>query len=270
MPAPPLDGILLITGASSGIGAEFARILAGSARALVLVARRRERLDALAAELTAARPGLAVHVRAVDLSDVASIFPLLDEIEATIGPIDVVVNNAGFGDMDLIERAAWPKLQQMIAVNVAALTALTWRLVPGMVKRGRGGILLMSSGYGLTWTPAAATYVGTKYFVSGFSESLRAELGGTGVVVTQVCPGPVATEFEAVAGFPAGLVVPGFLQISARTCAEQAVRGFARNRALVIPGWRSWLIVTAGRLTPDWLLRIAYLGVGRLLRRRIA
>ncbi len=158
----------------------------------------------------------------------------------------------------------------MIAVNITALTALTWRLLPGMIARKRGGILLLSSGYSLTWSPGAAAYVGTKYYVSGFAESLRSELAGTGVVVTQVCPGPVSTEFEAVAELPEGLEIPARLQISAKTCARQAVAAFERNRALVIPGWRAWVIVTIGRLTPDWVLRIVYRGVGPLLRRRMA
>jgi len=270
MPKPPLNGVILVTGASSGIGMEIARQLAPRARVIALVARRRDRLDALAVELMAGRPGLHVIVRQVDLSDPGALMPLVDEVEASVGPIDVLVNNAGFGDFDLLERSDWGKLERMIVVNITALTALTWRLLPGMIARKRGGILFVSSGYGLTWTPGAAVYVGTKHFVTGFAESLRSELAGTGVVVTQVCPGPVSTEFETVAELPKGLKIPNLLQISATTCAAHAIRAFERGRALVIPGWRSWVIVTMGRLSPSWVLRLVYRGVGPLLRRRSA
>ena len=265
---PPIDdGVVLLTGASSGIGAAIARELAPRARAIVLVARRADRLEALAAEL---RPGArgVVEVRPCDLTDAAALAALVDGIEADIGPVDVLVNNAGLGDFGLLERAQWDKLRWMLDVNVTALTYRTWRVLPGMVARGRGGILQISSGFGLTFMPLFSAYVGTKHYVTALTDSLRAELSGTGVVVTQVCPGPVATEFEQVAAGGQDLAVPGAMQISAARCAREAVRAFSRGRALVVPGWLAWVGISLGRLTPRWVLRLIYAPVGRVMRRR--
>lgn len=198
MPPALDDGCVLITGASSGIGEALARQLAGRARRLVLVARREERLRALAEELRRERSGLEVEVRRCDLSDRGARERLLDALEGGPG-IDVLINNAGFGDQSLFERARWDKLERMVALNVTALTHLCHRLVPPMVAQGRGGVLNLSSGFGLSWLPGLAVYIGTKHYVTGFTESLRAELATTGVVVTQVCPGPVITEFHDAA-----------------------------------------------------------------------
>nr|MCH9687639.1 SDR family NAD(P)-dependent oxidoreductase [Deltaproteobacteria bacterium] len=211
---PPLDGDILITGASSGIGEAIARQLAGRARRLVLVARRENRLQALASELQAARSGLTVEVRCCDLVDPAARQQLLDALSAD-APIDVLVNNAGFGDQSLFERTRWDKLDRMVALNIAALTHLTHQLVPGMVERGRGGVLNVSSGFGLSWMPGLAVYIGTKHYVTGFTETLRAEVMGQGVAVSQVCPGPVITEFHDLTENTTGQRPPRFVAISA-------------------------------------------------------
>ncbi|HLY79272.1 MAG TPA: SDR family NAD(P)-dependent oxidoreductase, partial [Caulobacteraceae bacterium] len=127
---------------------------------------------------------------------------------------------------------------QVLRTNVVAVAQLSAALVPAMVANGRGGILNIGSGAGLTVLPAAAAYVGSKHFVDGFSEALRADLAGTGVVITQVCPGPVDSEFDEVAGSTGGMAggPPQFLRISAAQCAREALAGFDRGAALVFPG----------------------------------
>lgn len=262
------DAVVLITGASSGIGREIARQLRDEARTLILVARREDRLRELADELTATRPELVVHVQPCDLADADATVAMLDRVEATVGAVDVLVNNAGFGDLSVFELAPWDKLRTMIAVNVEALTLLTHRLVGGMVARGRGAILNISSGFGLTWMPGLGVYVGTKHYVTAFTEALRLDLAGTGVVVTQVCPGPVRTEFEAVTGNPTGLSVPSLVELTPERCARIALRALRRRRALVVPGFWASLLVGLGRLTPRWILRLVYRWMGPALRRK--
>lgn len=260
------DAHVLVTGASSGIGAELARALAPRARVLSLVARRAPRLEALAAELRVAHPSLTVVVAPCDVSDTSDIDRMLAEVEAQAGVIDTLVNNAGLGDIALFERSEWAKLQAMLRVNNEGMLYLTHRLLPGMLARRRGGVLNVSSGFGLVFMPGAAAYVASKHFVSAFTESLRCEVRGTGVVVTQVVPGPVPTEFEQVAGNPLGRPVPAVVQVSAAQCAAAAVAGFANDRAIVTPGAVMKGVLGLGRLSPRWTQRLIYSRVGRLLR----
>lgn len=262
---PPLEGTILITGASSGIGRAMARQLAPEATRLILVARRVDRLEALAEELRTLRDGLEVRVEPCDLAVPAAVDRLLDAV-ATVG-VDVLINNAGLGDLGLFERSDADKLDAMIAVNIQGLVRLTRGLVPGMVARQRGGILNVSSGFGLTWMPGAAAYIGTKHFVSGFTESLRSELAPCGVVVTQVCPGPVDTEFEEQAGNPVGRPPPAIMTLSAERCAADALTAFRAGRARVVPGWFPALVIRLGLITPQWVFRLVYAPAARALRR---
>jgi short-subunit dehydrogenase len=262
---PPLDGSVLVTGASAGIGQALARRLAPRAGRLVLVARREERLSALAAELRASRAELQVQVHACDLGDAAARERLMDAVEAD-GPIDVLVNNAGFGDQSLFERGGWDKLERILDLNVVALTHLCHRVVPGMVERRRGGVLNLSSGFGLSWMPGLAVYVGTKHYVTGFTESLRAEVVRHGVVVTQVCPGPVLTEFHDVAADTTGQRPPAFVYISADQCAAAALRGFTRGRAIVVPGFIIRNLLRLYAVTPRWLWRVIATTVAERMR----
>jgi uncharacterized protein len=266
---PPLEGgSILITGASSGIGRELARQLAPRARALVLVARRSDRLLELQGELQAGYPSLQVSVRPCDLGDLVAADRLIDTILDDLGSIDVLINNAGLGDLGLFESAPWEKLEQMCRVNMVSLTRITHRLLGPMLSRGRGGILNVSSGVGLTFLPGMAVYTGTKHYLSSFTEALRLELRGTGVVVSQLCPGPVATEFLEVAGNPTGRAVPKVIEISAARCAHIAISGFARGRALIVPGLMMRVILGLGRVTPRPVLRLVYRWIGAYLRRR--
>lgn len=267
---PPLDDSrILVTGASSGIGVALARQLAPSARVLVLVARRGDRLQDLATDLRTARPALTVEVESCDLADGAARAALVEAITARHGGLDILVNCAGLGDIALLEQSDPAKLELMLQVNVVALTMLTRAFLPGMVAQGRGGILNISSGFGLTWMPVVAAYAGSKHYVTAFSESLRAELAGSGVVVTQSCPGPVATEFEAVAGNPTGQKVPGFVELTADQCAHASLRAFRRGRALVVPGFVAAILIHLGASSPRPVLRLLYGLLGRLARPRL-
>ncbi len=254
----------LVTGASSGIGRAICQQLAPQVACLILVARRKEQLETLARELRAAHSKLVVRVEPTDLCDSTAVDALLKRLPT----VDLLINNAGMGDLALFERSNWAKLEQMLMVNINALVQLTRGLVDGMLERRRGGILNISSGFGLSFFPGAAAYVGSKHFVSGFSESLRAELQGTGVALTQVCPGPVATGFEALAGNPSGHKIPSFIEMSAEECAHSALRGFARGKALVVPGLWMKIIMCISAWTPRFIHRFALGWIGPWLRKR--
>ncbi|MCA9539859.1 MAG: SDR family NAD(P)-dependent oxidoreductase [Myxococcales bacterium] len=268
--AAPLDGIVLLTGASSGIGMAMARQLAGRSQVLVLVARRVERLEALAAELRAAHPKTTVDVRPADLGDTEAARTLAAAVEADHGRIDALINNAGLGQIGFFEQTDPRQLELMLKVNVIGLSALTRAVLPGMLQRRHGGILNVSSGFGLTWLPMFSAYVGTKHYVTAFTECLRAELRGTGVSACQLCPGPVATEFEEVADNKTGQKTPTWAEISAEKCAAVGLRGFDGNRALTIPGLVAWLAITAGRLTPRPLARFIFSLAARNMRNKLS
>ena len=265
---PPIDsGTVLITGASSGIGWEIACQLARRARTLVLVARRVERLEALREELHARNPTLGVVVEPCDLSNPDEVDALLESLREHLVQVDVLVNNAGLGDYSLYEQESWSRIQQMLQVNVTAPVLLTHRLLRQMVKRRRGGILNIGSSSGRMINPGSAVYNGTKYFLDGFTESLRLELLGTGVVVTQVAPGPVDTEFSEVAGMEERATQPpSWLRISAARCAREALEGFERAAPLVYPGLAFRWVMRLLSLVPRPVVRAAGLVAARRLR----
>lgn len=254
----PVDGgTVVITGASAGIGREFAVQLAGRASTLVLLARRADRLRELHDELLAANPQLRVLTQPVDLSEEAAVTQVVAEIAEHVGAVDVLINNAGVGDQALFDHAQWAHTRQLLGTNVRAVTQLTAAWVPAMVARRRGGVLNIGSGAGLTLMPAAAAYSASKHFVAGFSEALRADLAGTGVIVTQVCPGPVDSEFDQVAGTAGGMPggPPQWMRISAAQCAREALAGFDRGAALVLPGGRYRAVMRPLSLVPLALQR---------------
>jgi short-subunit dehydrogenase len=261
---PPLQGArVLVTGASSGIGRELAVQLAPDAAALVLAARRKDRLDALRDELLGSHPALEVAVVPCDLATRAG----CDALVAAAGQVDVLVNNAGMGDIGMFDRARWDKTQQMLDINVTALAYLTHRYLPGMIARRRGGILNVSSGFGLEFMPAFAAYAGSKHFVSAFTECVRLEAREAGVVVSQVCPGPVDTEFEEVAGNFTGRKAPRLVRMSAADCVRWTLRAFRRGRALIVPGVVMNLVIALGALSPRWLKRALYGLIAPKIRR---
>lgn len=261
-------GVVVVTGASSGIGTAFVRAVANRARVVVLVARRLARLQALQAELAGASATLEAW--AVDLSDPVAVDALARRLQETFGAVDVLINNAGLGDGGLFEQGDPDKLAAVVQVNVAAVTRLTRLLLPAMVAQGRGGVLFVSSGYGLVWMPGMSVYVATKHYVTALSDALRCELEGTGVVVSQLCPGPVSTEFEQVAFAGKAPAVPSIVQISPEACARHGLRGLERGRALVIPGLKHHLLIGSYRLLPRPVARLVGRALGWMLRRTYA
>jgi short-subunit dehydrogenase len=263
----PIDGgTVLITGASSGIGLAIAEQCASRAKALVLVARRKDRLDKLADSLREQHPKLDVHTFACDLSKRDATEAFIASVGEQGLEIDVLVNNAGLGDMGMFEKSKLEKQLFLVDVNVSALILLTHAFLPGMVARGRGSVLMVSSGFGLSYLPGFATYIGTKHFVTGFTESLHCELAGSGVHVGQLCPGPVATEFEQVMGNNTGMKVPGFAELSAKACAAEGIRVIDSRRALIVPHVLFHVILWLAARTPRWLTRFWMRLLGRRVR----
>ena len=249
----------LITGASAGIGREFARHLAAQAGAVVLVARREDRLRELRDELTQRDPNLKVLFRAADLSDPQSVNELCEWLEREAIAIDFLINNAGLGDLGPFAASDQTRIDEMLSVNIVALTALTHRLLPAMLKQKRGAILNVSSSAGFLPIAGMAVYSATKAYVTSFSEALRSELRGTGVQVTALCPGPVHTEFNEVAKRTPkpGKFAPEFTHVSVNTVVRAALNAVVHDRPVVIPGLLMKVGMLLLRLTPMSLLRIA-------------
>lgn len=213
--------VALITGASSGIGAALARRLARDGRSVALTARRRDRLDALAAELCAS--GVEAHVFARDLSEPGGAAALAADVDAAGLRVDWLVNNAGFGTMGRFDRLPLDRELQEIRLNVEALVELTHRFLPAMVERRRGVVMNVSSIGGYMPSPYMATYTATKAFVTSFSEGLMGELRGTGVSVLCVCPGFTRTEFQDHIDEAVSERAPGMMWMSAEAVADEAV-----------------------------------------------
>jgi short-subunit dehydrogenase len=250
----------LITGASAGIGREFARQLANRAHTLVLVARREQRLNELRDELLNGNARLNVHVRVADLCDKSQIDELVAWLKQTKIDIDFLINNAGLGDYGSFATSPLERDDEMLQVNVVVPTTLTRRLLPQMVARKRGAILNVSSSAGFLPIPGMAVYAASKAYVNSFSEALRAELSGTGVTVTALCPGPVHTEFGDVAKRPSGEPErgPEFVYVSAEKTVRDALAAIEADKPLVIPGLAMKLGMFLVRLTPMSILRLAW------------
>jgi uncharacterized protein len=249
----------LITGASAGIGREFARQLAGRATTLVLVARRERRLVQLRDELVARHPKLRVAVHRIDLSKGEEIEELLRWIQGEKFSIDLLVNNAGLGDLGTFATADPERVDQIMLVNVVALTRLTRGLLPAMITQKRGAILNVSSSASFLPIPNFAVYAATKAYVTSLSDALRTEVRGFGVSVSALCPGPVRTEFTEVARRSPDVVVPApeSAHVPVEEVVSAALQGMERNRAIVIPGALMKFGMAIVRLTPLWVLRLA-------------
>ena len=247
----------LVTGASSGLGEEFARQLAthGVGR-LVLVARRAERLEQLRAEL--AGPELQVDCFPADLAHEDAVTHLMSDLDATGIAPEILINNAGFGDVGNFEDAEPAKLEAMLAVNIVALTRLSRWAVPGLVQRRRGWICNVGSSAGMLPLPQFAVYAATKAYVNSFSEALRLELRATGVHVLALCPGPVETEFGQVASRPQGkrkFSAPAALAVSKQDVVWQTLEAMAAGQARLIPGLAVRFPILLAESTPRWLMR---------------
>ena len=246
--SPPEGAITLITGASAGLGVEFARQLAARGQKLVLVARRKDRLDALAAELGNAR---AV---ALDLSEAGSTAELMANVAAAGERIDTLINNAGFGLRGRFAELDPARQREMIDLNVTSLTELCRAASPGMIERRAGAILNVASTAAFQPGPNMAVYFATKAFVLSFSEALHEELKPHGIHVTALCPGPTRTEFGAVAGFGDNSAFDR-LSTDAAGVVRAGLAGLARNKAVVVPGLLNKIGASSTRFAPRPVVR---------------
>src|SRR5437660_12780709 len=231
--------LALVTGASSGIGTALARELARHGHDLVLTARRAAPMEALAAELRAL--GAGASVIPADLSKPGAAAALADDLAAGGLDIDILVNNAGLGALGRFDRMDSGRIGDMLQVNIIALTELTRLLLPGMIARGHGRIMLVSSVAGFQPGPHMAAYFASKAYVLSLGEALAYELRGTGVSVTVLCPGATATNFFTTAGNDNSIMARHVRRMMpAADVARQGYRGRAAGRRVVITGARNW------------------------------
>jgi short-subunit dehydrogenase len=239
--------IAIITGASSGIGRDLAELFARDGHDLILVARRKEALEQLAHSL-AERHGVSCDAFVADLSRRLEREHLVARIRAVEAHIDVLVNNAGLGTHGYFRDTDLERELELIEVNVAAVTHLTKCVLPGMLQRGRGRILNVSSVAAFQPGPLMAVYYASKAFVQSFSEAISEEVDGSGVTVTAVVPGPTITEFHAAAGLAPNAPNVGAPAMTSRDVAEAASRGAAHGKRVVVAGVRNRVAVLASRV----------------------
>ncbi len=239
------DRWALITGASSGIGAAFARKLAARGMHLILTARRQELMEELAEELDT-RHGTKSEIIVADLSDPDEPARLFEEVRSRDVQVELLINNAGFGNVGIVDETDVDRMLQLIRLNISALTELTYRFLPGMLERGHGGIINVSSVAAFQPVAYMSVYAASKVFALHFSEALWAETNERGVTVTALCPGTTSTDFFDVAG------VSGWLKKRRSQTPEQVVRaalkGLDKGRQYVVPGWRDYLLSLGARL----------------------
>jgi short-subunit dehydrogenase len=261
----------LITGASSGLGEEFARQLAPYAQALVLVARRLDRLNILKAELEGAYRSLTVHVYGADLGREDQRVAFVNWLPSQQLSIDFLINNAGLGDRGPFESSDWNRIRTILDVNISALTHLIHLLLPSMTLSGRAAILNVSSVAGFLPLPNTAVYAATKAYVTSLSESLAIELRPRGITVTALCPGPIATEFHSVSLRPGAATreshvesMPAFV-VTPEEAVRAALVAVSRRRARVIPGLLLCVSILLATMVPFCITR----EVLRVLRNRL-
>jgi short-subunit dehydrogenase len=251
---------VLITGASAGIGREFARQLAPTVNTMILVARRNDRLEALELELKIVNPRLEVFCRQLDLRDRAALERFCNWLDESGLTVDLLVNNAGIGDRGAFIDSEWERVQAMLRVNIETLTYLTYRILSSMRKSGCGAILNVSSVASLVPVPHLAVYAATKAYVTSFSEALRAELRNANISVTTLCPGPVPTEFSDVASRGQQVNVTSSAQdlfsVPVQEVVRRALNAVSRDKARVIPGHLVSLTMTAVAFLPMFLKRL--------------
>jgi short-subunit dehydrogenase len=239
----------LVTGASSGIGYELARILATEGYDVALVARSADRLVDIAAGLER-EYGVRAIATPEDLADPGAPGRLIDRLQRDSFQVDVLVNNAGFGTMGRFWRSDPAAQVDMVQVNVAAVTHLTRLCLEGMVERGEGRILNVASTAAFQPGPYMSVYFATKAFVLSFSEAIAEELRGTGVTVTALCPGPTATGFQERARMERTPIGGRLVTGDAATVARAGYEGMRRGKRLVIPGWHNRIGSFLPRLFP--------------------
>jgi uncharacterized protein len=266
LPPPSESATALITGASAGIGEAIARQLASRGHGVTLVARREERLTALAGELSE-RHGVRAEAIAADLGDAAARERLAAQIERLGLEVEMLVNNAGFGGAGTVASSERERLLAMLRLNCEALLDFQARYLPAMVARGRGAVINIASTAAFQPIPGTATYAATKAFVLSLSEAVHEELKGTGVTLTAVCPGPVRTEFTRVAGIEqAEEQLPGVFWMASEAVAKAAVDAADNGKRAIVPG----LLNRAGALTGQHTPRMLALPIAKRLWSRQA
>jgi short-subunit dehydrogenase len=269
LPAPAPNSTALVTGASSGIGVALARELASRGHGVTLAARRADRLEQLADELRST--SVRVEVVAIDLADPAARAALPARFEELGLTVEVLVNNAGLSTTGRVAEADPADELRMVEVDVAAVVDLCTRFLPGMVQRGRGGILNVASTAAFQPLPGQAGYGACKAFVLSYTRSLGGELQGTGVSATALCPGPVETEFAEAAGFEGDEAkgsLPSFMWESPEAVARCGIDGLAKGAPVAIPGTANRVGALFGHLAPKRLLVPVLAGRHPALKRR--
>jgi short-subunit dehydrogenase len=253
LPSPSPTTTAVVTGASSGIGADIARELAQRGYGVTLVARREDKLRDLATELSTVR----VEVIACDVADADARAGLFDEVQRRGLTVDILVNNAGIGTMGPVKDASVPDEIAQVRVNVEAVIDLTTRAVQLMVPRGRGAILNVGSTAGFLPFPGQAGYAATKAFVRSYTDGVRAELAGTGVTIATLNPGPVRTGFIEAAGMDErtfAAAFPKVMWMPSRAVARAGIDALVHDRGSVIPGLPSQLSTRLFQVIPRRLL----------------
>ena len=258
LPSPDPQSVVLVTGASSGIGAELARQLAARGHDLVLVARRKDRLETLATEIRESS-GVEVDVRKADLSVQAQRTRLINALRDGERHVAAVCNNSGFSSYGKFQDLPLDGELEQVRVNVLALLELTGAFLPAMLERRVGAILNVASIAGFQPVPNQATYGATKAFVVSLSEAVHTDLGGTGVSCTALCPGPVHTEFTEVAGMTeVEDAAPDFVWLEPAEVAKAGVEGMVRGKRMVFPSMTHQAFGVAGRVAPRSVLLPLY------------
>jgi short-subunit dehydrogenase len=243
----------LVTGASAGLGRELAKLAAADGHDIVLVARRRDRLEALATALASAH-GVRATVLAEDLADRGAPRRIADQLAQAGITVDFLINNAGFGSHGPFASADIRRELEMVDVNVRALVELTHLFLPSMLARKQGCVLNVASVAGFVPGPLMATYYASKAFVLSFTEAIAAELAGTGVTVTASCPGPVATEFGAVAGSERRNMLRRKLA-DAESVARHGYQAMLAGQVVALPTAMNWVATFLPRVAPRSLVR---------------
>ena len=253
LPPPAPDSTCLVIGASSGIGSAIARELASRGLGVTLVARREDRLQELADEISA-QHAVRAEIVAASVADHDGRAELATEIEGRGLTVEVLVNNAGYGSGGRFQDLDPDNEEAMVRLNVEVLVGFCGLYAPKMVARGRGAILNVGSTAGFQPLPRQATYAGTKAFVNSFTEALHTDLTGTGVTATVLCPGPTESEFASAGEMGSFDDLPSFLVDDARDVARAAVNGLDKGKRSVVPGPHNMVTALGGRLVPRSLL----------------
>lgn len=250
----------LITGASGGIGYDLAKMAGADGRNLILVARSAEKLNALAVELRKNKNTEVVTI-AVDLSDEKGVNKLLDEIASQNLKVEILVNNAGFGDFGDFSKADLSKNMEMIRLNIGALTQLTHAIMQQMLGSGKGRIMNVASTAAFLPGPGMAVYYASKAYVLSFSEALARELKGSGVTVTTLCPGPTDTSFATAAGLGKSLMHSMLPPATSAEVAKAGYKAMMKGKTIEIPGFMNKLTALTPRFTPRSIVRDMIYGI---------